>query len=246
MATVLPAMPTDSLYKFIALFGVALLGFGLFFPDEKVAQASAEARISNKARQLAKIRLDRKNAQNSKLVEEIKLKSAALADKEGLLEETKATLDAKLQLLKEQLARMDSKTLLPGGKEVARGVMALKSDTEGLHEKVRQYSDEVKKLIEDYKPVQVRQEEFSDEMAAEIINLKTDNEALEEQTVQLKWWTVVMCASMLIGVAMIFVGFTLWYVKIQVHQDVILREQAASRSSSRVPTGLPDHGSKMS
>jgi hypothetical protein len=59
MTSVVPTMPTDSVYKFVALFGLVLVAFGFYFPNERQIQIMAEVRDANKARQLVEIRLKR-------------------------------------------------------------------------------------------------------------------------------------------------------------------------------------------
>jgi hypothetical protein len=47
---VIPTLPTDNLYKFLALFGLVLLVFAMFFPEEKLARPLAQVQEANKAR----------------------------------------------------------------------------------------------------------------------------------------------------------------------------------------------------
>lgn len=53
----LPTFPTDSLYKFIALFGIGLLVFGLWYPAEKFRESDVGIREAVRANGLTRIKV---------------------------------------------------------------------------------------------------------------------------------------------------------------------------------------------
>jgi hypothetical protein len=92
MATVFPTLPTDNLYKFFALFGLVILVFGVAFPGEKLRQSLVKIDEADKARQIAKIRLNRRSAQVRETLEQFKAKSAEYHNNEKLLMDTTTIL----------------------------------------------------------------------------------------------------------------------------------------------------------
>jgi DNA repair exonuclease SbcCD ATPase subunit len=238
MAAVVPSMPTDSVYKFIALFGLVVLVFGFYFPNEKQLQIMKNVREAQKARELAQIKLRRNLSQSDALVAEISAKRAALSEKQKLVEEAQTQIHAKRQALDKQLSEMNATVTAADLKEAQSRITALTLETKALSEQAKELAEDARKLSDDIKPVRVKQEEVSDEIAAANVNLKADKEALEVQLVMMKWWLLVMCVSILAGIVMIFVGFRLWYRRIQIHQDAILRDQAQRSEAQRAESKL--------
>src|SRR5215472_15283312 len=92
MATVFPTLPTDNLYKFIALFGLVILVVGVAFPGDRLRQSFAKIDEADKARQVARIRLGRRIAQNRDTINRLKEKWAEQGKNEQLLKDVAAKL----------------------------------------------------------------------------------------------------------------------------------------------------------
>jgi predicted nuclease with TOPRIM domain len=196
---VLPTVPSDSLYKFVAIFGLVLVGFGLWLPD-KFVTADAAAREAYKARELANIRLERKKAQVDRLGEQFEKKSKEVEAKQKVLDEQRTALEAKRKVPADELG--------------------------AFMEKMSRINDELTHVTDEYEPLRLRQEEFVDEVRAETVELKSANEAADELFAQRAWWQVLIFGSWVLGFVMIVVGFGLWYIKVQVFEDAILRKEA--------------------
>jgi hypothetical protein len=66
-----------------------------------------------------------------------------------------------------------------------------------------------------------------DELKAETVNEKALTKDLEGQVQEQRLWFVISIVLTLAGIIMITVGFRLWYIRVQVFQDAILRKQAS-------------------
>jgi hypothetical protein len=228
VAPVIPTLPTDNLYKFLALFGLVLSVFGLFFPEEKLARPLAQVQDAKKARQVAKIRLTRKNAELRDAVEQIVAKVAEQGRNKQQLEDAATKLQAKSDSLGKSLLEQATRSLKSKAtKDLYVQTKALDPEYQALDEKVRQNTEALKKSTDDLQKLRPRQAELSDEIAIEEINVETFGHALDELNWQITTWYSVSIASTLIGFVMMLLGFSLWYQKVQVHQDAILRKQAS-------------------
>lgn len=226
MAT-LPNVPTDSLYKFVALFGIVLLAFGLWYPKEKFRESSAQIRQTVKENGLTRIRISRKMAQVSSLVGELGTKYDALAEKQKPIDEAKAAFDAKSNAVSEELNRI-LKTERGDVKGATARANTLVSESNVLGAKLREMTDAYNRLSEEYKPVLGRQNELLDELSVEAVNLKGSIEAIEDLNQEAKSWFEHMLSCIVFGWTMIIVGFILWYVRVQRYEDAILRKRATA------------------
>ena len=110
--------------------------------------------------------------------------------------------------------------------KTAKEFYALDPELQSFAEKVHQHTEAVKKNVEDLQKLQPRKAELAEQTEIEILNIETSTEAVKDLTSQIKMWYALSFASMIIGFFMMLSGFQLWYNKIQVHQDAILRKQA--------------------
>lgn len=94
------------------------------------------------------------------------------------------------------------------------------------HVNIRKYSEEIEKS-------KAESAQFSDELAIEELNLKAFTESIHELGGQVDLWGWVTCGSILIGGTMMLLGFSLWYTKVQIYQDAILRKQAGEIKEQR-------------
>jgi uncharacterized protein YoxC len=228
MPSVFLALPTDNLYKFLALFGLVLFLFAVFFPEEKFAKPVAEMQEANKARQIAKIRIDRKNAEIRDALKQVEDKSAELKKNQQLLNDTKTTLETKRRSLMEQVNQQMKRRnpTLKAAKEVEAQAEGLNPEVHALSEQVHGYSDNVRKNSEAIQALRARVAEVSDETAIELVNMKAFSESVSQLWFRIKLWNTVAYGSAIIGVVMMMSGFRLWHKRVQIHQDAILRKQA--------------------
>jgi hypothetical protein len=245
VATVVPNVPTDSLYKFVAIFGIILLGFGLWLPERFVAAYDRE-RGANEALQLAQIRVDRKKVQSDRALEEFKKKSAAVREKLKTSMAENAALRAKNKALGDELERISRNP----NASTAKDIKGLKGDIKRMEDikhrsdaivaemqpvdaKINQNIAEQQALDEEFKPLRVQLEEVTDDLDAESVKLKNDTQVMEGLIEQAILWSVISVVTLLVGIVMIVKGFRLWYVKVQVFQDAILRREAGGLEQDR-------------
>ncbi len=202
MSPPLPNLPTDNLYKFVALFGLVLFIFGFYFPQEKFARAFAQLREAKKAQKLAKIRIDRKKAQN-----------------EDALNHVQSTMD---ELKKNQKLLLDAEAAL----KAKQPSQALESEYKALTEQVRQHNAKVEKNGEEIEKGEAQVVEISDEMSIALVNAEADLDAVNQSKWRVIWWSIMSIGCLIIGSIMMLHGFHQWYARVQVHQDMILRKQA--------------------
>jgi hypothetical protein len=238
MPTILPNVPTDSLYKFVAIFGIILVGFGLWLPERFVA-AHNQQREAYKALQLAKIRVNRKKAQSDRVSKEFITKSAALQEK---LKTSKAETEALREKLKPLSAELEQISInanpsssedikrLKGDvkriEQVVRRSDSIRAEMRPLQAKIDQNIAEQRALDEEFKPLQAQLEEVLDDQKARNKELRNHIRATKELVEQASWWFEISAACLLVGVVMIVAGFWLWFVRVQVYQDAILRREA--------------------
>jgi seryl-tRNA synthetase len=231
----LPNFPTDSLYKFLALFGLVILGFGLWYPDQKIREADTGIREAVRASRLAQIRLDRKAARSEKLVSELTLRSEALRKKQQPLEEVQAALDAKREALLKDLRDMlkSDRGDVEGAKKRTE---ALRSEATSITSAMSEFKEDLDKLHREYAPVLAQQEDLADEFKAENVNLKASLETINDLKSESEIWLNHMISSIAFGWSMIFAGFGFWFFRIQKHEDAILRLRAKSMKEAALGT----------
>ncbi|MGH9549751.1 MAG: hypothetical protein ACRD3W_10270, partial [Terriglobales bacterium] len=228
MTPVFPTLPTDNLYKFLALFGLVILVFGIAFPEEKLARSLARLEEAQKAGQIAHIRIHRKTIQAQEALNQIKDKSAELNRINKLLKDAETTLEAKRKSLSEQANQQikQRNLTLKAAKETEAQVESLNPELHALDEKVRQYVDDVRKYTEAIQPIRVRAAELEDEIAIEDVNSKAFTEEIKGFGRRIILWDVVTFGSIIVGFVLMIFGFGQWHKKVQVYQDAILRKQA--------------------
>lgn len=227
----LPSFPTDSLYKFIALFGLVLLGFGIWYPEQKFYAAQDRRREALTAEDLSRIKVQRKKAQVDKLSQKILEKSTALGEKQKFLDGQRAEFESRLRAIKEELARVEKNQRLSSAKELEKRAESLVSEQKLFGAKVQGHVDDVKRLTEERDALVPRQEEVLDALASEIVISKKSTKAQEDFNVQAESWMYMQNCCVGLGLILITLGFLLWYFRIQKYQDAILRRQAATEPS---------------
>jgi hypothetical protein len=233
---ILPNVPTDSLYKFVAIFGIILVGFGLWLPERFVA-AHNQQREAYKALQLAKIRVDRKKAQSDRVSAEFTKKSDAFREKlKASMAETAALRDklkpltAELEQINTNPSTSEDVKRLKGDVKRVEAIMrreeAIKTEMQPFQTKIAKNIAEQAALTEEFKPLQAQLEEVSDNLQAGNIEFENHIQAIKELNEQAGWWFEIAAACLLVGIVMIVAGFWLWSVRVQVFQDAILRREA--------------------
>lgn len=221
MAVAFPTLPTDNLYKFLALFGLVLVIFSFYFPQEKFSRAIAQASDADKARKLALIRIERKKTESQKAMDRVNATMEKIKKSEKLLRDGEAALKAKRE-----------KALEP-----ASEAKAMESEIQALHEQVQQQNENIKKFWEEIERGQSLIAELADEISTAKVNADADTSAVDEAKWQADFWSNVSLACEAIGGIMMMGGFYAWYTKVQRHQDTILRKQAASIEEQTKPSG---------
>jgi chromosome segregation ATPase len=229
----LPSIPTDSLYKFIALFGLVLFGFGVWYPEKMFRAADADMREALKVQDLDRIKVERKKAEVDRIMEQLKAKSAELAAQRKLLDAAKEQLDSKGRALSEEAARMLETNAARKGEvsSIKRRSESFVADAKVEAEKVRAHTDRLNKLTEEYDALLPRQNEVVDALASANVIAKASSQALESLTAQARSWFYMQNGSVIVGCVLIILGFVTWYFRVQRYQDAILRKQAGQSST---------------
>lgn len=225
--TSLPTFPTDSLYKFIALFGIVLLGFGLWYPEHKFRAGNAPLRENYKAERLRRISIDRKESHLKKTLEKLHAKTAELGDTSQTLEGQHRELEAKTQTLKEDATRAEKGGRHGSEKELKDRQASLAVETATFLAKFKEHNEAIAAHTLELKAVMPLQEEVSDELRALTVIMESSIEESKSFRMQAENWLLMQNFSCIAGSILILVGFTLWYFKVQRYQDRILRKQAA-------------------
>jgi hypothetical protein len=199
---VFPTLPTDNLYKFIAIFGLVLLVFGFYFPYEKFTRADRQAIDAQRSQKLAQIRIELKQAQINRALNQSEYTA------EQLKKNTKSVQDAEAALASKQQSK------------------ATESELQTLREQVRQNLERLYKFGEDNQKARAQIDELTEEASTASVNAETDVRVINESKWQANFWSIVGLACAVIGGLMIGGGFYGWYYKVQMHQDTILRKQA--------------------
>jgi SMC interacting uncharacterized protein involved in chromosome segregation len=214
----IPPLPTDNLYKFLALFEFVLVVFATYFPREKSAQARAQANEAQRAHKLANIQIARKQAQTESALAQIEHKTEELEKNAKLLIDSEDALQAKTELK-------------------AKGQsQALESELQALTERVKQHHENADKNERELARIKAQKAGLEDEISTAKVNAEADATTVNEAKRQADSWNRVSRVCAKIGWIVIAVGFACWYVLVQFHQDAMLRKQARD---IKKPTGEP-------
>ena len=225
--TPLPNFPTDSLYKFIALFGLLLLAFGVWYPEHAFRAGNAPLRENYKAERLKRISIERKESHVKKILEKLDTKTAELRDASETLGEQRRELEARTQALKEDAISAEKGGGNSSAKELKARQASLAVETATLLAKVKEHTAAMAAHTLELKTVLPLQEEVSDELRALTVNMESSIEESKSFRMQAENWLLMQNICATAGSILIIMGFTLWYFKIQRYQDRILRKQAA-------------------
>jgi hypothetical protein len=99
-------------------------------------------------------------------------------------------------------------------------------EVQAVAEKARQLISDVKKSLEELQKVRARQDDLSDDIAIENVNIKAETDAIKDFDDEIIVYSIAAIGGIIIGFVMMISGFERWYKKVQVYQDVILRKQA--------------------
>jgi len=209
----------------MAIFGLVLVAFGLWVPERFVETENA-AREAHKNSQLASIRVDRKKVQVDRMTEEFSKKSEELNKKREKISEVEAELNKKRAEAGAALENAKTAVNLAQAKAARARADELTREVRPLADQVREYTADVDRYVNEYKPIQAQQEEVLDALKSENVELKALHEAGQELQARVNWWLEIMAGSLLAGVILIVTGFVLWYRRVQKFQDSILRKEA--------------------
>jgi uncharacterized coiled-coil DUF342 family protein len=225
----LPSFPTDSLYKFVALFGLVLFAFAAWYPEQKFREADAAMREERKTQDLSRIRIERKKAQVDRLSEAFLAKSDKLKEQEKILAETRDALNAKNRAMSEDLNRLEKRGTKAEAEQMLARSKALTLEVNALSAKTDDLAESVQKLTADRDALVPRQDEVIDDLKSEIVVTKNHTEALNSLAAQARNWLIMQYGGALLGVFLIFLGFATWYFRVQRYQDSILRKQVGDQ-----------------
>jgi len=194
--------PTDNLYKFIALTGLLVLIISLVLP--------AYALVTLEMKRL-------------EVVKELNLTSAALDEAKTLADETEAATreaDAANAQIDGALARYKA---MPKSKHPSR---------QEITERLRRL-DEIEAATKDLREASQKLQSKTDEIGKKTaeahnrsINTDYHNEVLETINVGFFFSKILLIIGLLSGIVVALFGFVLWYRKVQIFEDQVLKKAA--------------------
>lgn len=96
---------------------------------------------------------------------------------------------------------------------------------------VWKHADRSQELLRELKAGLAVENTYSDNRGSDLSNLKLKLEELELIIKDKPWYMTFLLISQIIGWFLSIIGFRLWYLRVQKHQDIILAEQARSYRS---------------
>ncbi|MCK4822713.1 hypothetical protein KA005_43520 [bacterium] len=205
----LPSLPTDNLYKFIALSGIALVIVSMlpFFHRYKlqVEIIRLEGDIDVLERQTQWTVAD---------VNELKKEVATLLDKTYKLKD-------RVDKLKETQAS-DKDSVVNTG-ETSSGIgKGLLTETKDLTKKRLEIEERLLEI-----------KEINRKHKIKVANIKAKNKEHKYLKRMINMESKVGCAGLVSGFFLAIIGFTLWYKRLQVPQDRMLKTDAEGKNIRR-------------
>ena len=93
---------------------------------------------------------------------------------------------------------------------------------------VWKHADRSQELLRELEAGLAVENTYSDNRGSDLSNLKLKVEELKLIIKDKPWYMALGLISQIIGWFLIIIGFRLWYLRVQKHQDIILAEQARS------------------
>ncbi len=229
-------LPTDNLYKFVAIFGLLILLAGNYFLLTKIIESDIEITEIGEDLEYLEQRL---GPEIDSMLENIKA-SESLAKTEKAAEEARKLELAARKLLEEvrelQAKGTDRETIGKIRKR-ADNIEHLLYETETdliiakdqIEEKMQRL-DEIRNKLEKHGEI-LRQISRKNTL----LGVKVDHE--EE-------FKRLMNIGNVVGLGLIVVGFSLWYTKVQKYMDLRIKNETLGRQQTRRISGLRTRRSK--
>ncbi|HFG2121887.1 TPA: hypothetical protein ACGF9M_003801 [Vibrio cholerae] len=200
----MPNLPTDNLYKFIALSGVFLFGFALYFITVKSEQISTKIYITDAE---DTVQLNVKNKILNREVSELSLK----------VEEYKKSSD----MYSEKINEFIGKDIVNFKKEDVDKMKKLMSE----FKEHQSGGEEIENIIQELK-AKIDESEY---IKAKV---KLANEHTSKKIKELDEYRKYAMFLLFFSSLMAYGGFQAWYLKLQRYQDQIVKNQATQQSES--------------
>lgn len=204
----LPSLPTDNLYKFIALSGIALVIVSIlpFFHRYKlqVEIIRLEGNIDVLERQVEWTEAD---------VNELKKESATLKKETATLLDKTYKFKDRVDKLKETHAS-DKDSVVNTG-ETSSGIdKELLTETKDIIKKRLEIEERLFEIVEIHRKHKIK---------AANIKAKDKEHTYLKRMIYME--SYVGCAGLVSGLFLAIIGFTLWYKRLQVPQDLIIKQK---------------------
>ncbi len=198
----LPSLPTDNLYKFIALSGIALVIVSMlpFFHRYKLQVEIIRLEGDTDV-------LERQTQWTVADVNELKKEVATLLDETYKLE---GRVD---KLMETQASDKDS---VVNTGETSSGIRK---------ELLTEVKDQIKQRLEIIEERLLEIEEINRKHEIETANIKAKILEHEYLKRMINMESKVGCAGLVSGLFLAIIGFTLWYKRLQVPQDLIIKQK---------------------
>lgn len=216
----LPNLPTDNLYKFLALAGIVLIIFAFSYPVSQIRDDKLQIAVAEKEHKIAKVRADRKVQRANDLRGNYKSESESL-DSESKL------LNLEYKEINEIVSAVDIQKTIPN--KSAANIEALNHALEhqkSLFAELDIHRSKIAASNSNLKLIKEAMEEANDEVSLLNIQLEWHTHLLEEATNHLELFMLFVLLFGSGGFVLCNFGFTLWYNKIQRYQDAVLEKQA--------------------
>jgi len=214
-----PNPPADNLYKYVAIFGLVALLFGISYPVRLMQEDKVRMAETEKQSAILKVGMDGKKENHRRLEAGFRDKSEAFNNENAELARKSAELDEKTKALERQkkIPHSDNPALADALAHVTDEQNALLADVTARRAKVDL-------LAADLKPVKSALDTANEEMAVREIELQTQARLSVDETRHYLMAKVLFLLFGLGGIYMCIKGFALWYYRIQRYQDAILHK----------------------
>ncbi len=178
-----PNLPTDNLYKFLALSGVVVVLVSIFYPISRLGE------LRQKAIELA----------------------------------------AEIKILD-----LESKRLTVNHSQLEREVAAFEKQLSAAEKEKRPTPgdiDSIEKIHNQLRTRALKLETSNDDLQVKLVKVSAKNDQLVQLVRYVEYFVNVMYGGIVIGVLLAWVGFGLWYVRVQRPQDLLLKQQIENKAT---------------
>jgi len=212
----IPNLPTDNLYKFIALTGSILFLFCWVYPLSRIEKIENERMLL--AKDIARIEIEQKVLleNSNELNENLELLKKEMYETYGNIDSLRKIDPIRIDIykFKEKLKNKDYREYL-----------------KFTYDYEKQLYPEIKK-VEEFNKTMNEIKNKTNELRINSVELSSKHMQLCEKVRQEKSWNKLSVIGIILGIIISGCGFTLWYYKVQLPLDIELRQKISLENKS--------------